>query len=68
MKVITYLESCNMFFAPVDEIIEALVNMEGISGITYQELVEFVNENATLRFYVDNFDTHVKFYREQAIS
>jgi len=31
MQPITYLQSCNMFFAPLDEIIEALANNESLS-------------------------------------
>ena len=58
MKVITYLESCNMFFAPLDEIIEAVESFEGLSGIDYSELKMLVSTNKELKFYIENFETH----------
>ena len=58
MKVITYLESCNMFFAPLDEIIEAVENQEGVNCMSYNELVNMINSNLKLKFYVENFETH----------
>ena len=33
MQPITYLQSCTMFFAPLDEIIEALANNESLYGV-----------------------------------
>ncbi len=60
MKVITYLESCNMFFAPLDEIIEAVENQEGVNGMSYNELVNMINFNPKLKFYFENFETHCK--------
>ena len=43
-----YIEQCNKFFAPLDEIIEALNNQEGIKGISYDELVAIINTNSEL--------------------
>ena len=58
METITYLESCNKFFAPLDEIIEALENFEGLSGIDYNELKMLVDTNKELKFYIENFESH----------
>lgn len=44
----TYLESCTKYFAPIDEIIEALANNEGLSGMTNKELVMVVTANKSL--------------------
>ena len=44
----TYLESCNKYFAPLDEIQEALDNNEGCAGITNQELRFVVKFNKEL--------------------
>lgn len=61
MKTISYLESNNMFFAPVDEIIEALNNEEGINGLSYVELLQMIAANEKLAYYVENFDEAVIF-------
>lgn len=61
MKTISYLESNNMFFAPVDEIIEALNNEEGINGLSYVELLQMIAANEELAYYVENFDEAVIF-------
>ena len=61
MKTITYTESCNMFFAPVDEIIEALGNNEGLQGLTSQDVANIVKSDAVLSFYVENFSSSVVF-------
>lgn len=50
-----------MFFAPVDEIIEALNNEEGINGLSYVELLGMVAANEELSYYVENFDEAVIF-------
>ena len=60
MQPITYLQSCNMFFAPLDEIIEALENNESLYGISNTELNIMVASNNQLAFYVNNFDSMVK--------
>lgn len=60
MQPITYLQSCNMFFAPLDEIIEALENNESLYGISNTELNIMVASNSQLTFYVNNFDSMVK--------
>lgn len=60
MQPITYLQSCNMFFAPLDEIIEALANNESLYGISNTELNIMVASNNQLAFYVNNFDSMVK--------
>lgn len=44
----TYLESCNKYFAPLDEIQEALDNEEGLKGIDYEELLRIVSFNKEL--------------------
>lgn len=64
MKTITYLESNNKFFAPVDEIIEALNNEEGIKGLSYVELLSVLAVNKELAYYVENFDSAVIFTKE----
>ncbi len=58
---ISYLESCNIFFSPIDEIIEALDNNEGINDLSYSELKKVVESNEELKFYVENFDEYVVF-------
>lgn len=60
MKVITYQESCNKFFAPLDEIIEALENGESLCGLDSSSLNFLINSNQELEFYVNNFNTHVE--------
>ncbi len=60
MQPITYLQSCNMFFAPLDEIIEALEINESLYGISNTELNNMVASNSQLAFYVNNFDSMVK--------
>lgn len=45
----TYLEQCTKYFAPLDEIQEALNNREGISGLSYNELVLLVNSKVDLK-------------------
>ena len=42
IKKMTYLEQCNKYFAPLDEICEALRNEEGICGMSNRELVKKV--------------------------
>ena len=61
MKYITYLESCNLWFCPLDEIIEALVNDEGLLGMSNEDLLKLLKIDDKLNFYVHNFDTHVTF-------
>lgn len=61
MMKISYFESCNIFFSPIDEIIEALNNNEGINGMSNIELIRLVNSNEELKFYVENFDEYVVF-------
>lgn len=60
MQPITYLQSCNMFFVPLDEIIEALANNESLYGVSNTELNNMVKSNSQLAFYVNNFDSMVK--------
>lgn len=60
MQPITYLQSCTMFFAPLDEIIEALANNESLYGVSNTELNNMVKSNSQLAFYVNNFDSMVK--------
>ena len=59
MKKITYLESCNRWFAPVELINEALANHEGVNGLSYKELQMLVSSNSDLLFYCKNFDEYV---------
>lgn len=59
MKRISYFESCNMFFAPLDEIMEALENNEGLNGFSIAEIKGMVSTNYDLSFYIDNFDEYV---------
>lgn len=44
----TYLEQCNKYFAPLDEIGEALRNKEGVAGISNFELVNKVVQDKEL--------------------
>ena len=44
-----YLKDCNDFFAPLEQIGEALRNDEGIYGITNLELIFIVNRNEKLK-------------------
>lgn len=64
MKTITYLESNNKFFAPVDEIIEALNNDEGIKGLSHTQLLLILKANNELAYYVENFETAVIFTKD----
>lgn len=64
MQTITYLESNNKFFAPVDEIIEALNNEEGVKGLSYIELLCMLSVNKELAYYVENFETAVIFTKD----
>lgn len=43
-----YLKDCTEFFAPLDEIAEALINEEGVNGISYTELKFIVDNNHIL--------------------
>ena len=61
MRVLTYLESCQKWFAPLDEICEALSNKESCGFIPYPLLQYMVVTRPDLAFYVENFDTHVSF-------
>ncbi len=45
----TYLESCTKYFAPLDEIQEALDNNEGLCGLSSVELKSLVNSNKELK-------------------
>jgi hypothetical protein len=44
-----YQEDCTKYFAPLDEIAEALSNGEGINGLTYKELNMMVQSNENLK-------------------
>lgn len=59
MEIISYLTSCNIWFAPLDEVIDALANNESLCGIECDELRRMVKSNPMIEFYVNNFDTHV---------
>tara|TARA_R110002012_G_scaffold49804_4_gene128838 strand:+ start:17809 stop:17979 length:171 start_codon:yes stop_codon:yes gene_type:complete len=43
-----YLELCNKYFAPLDEISEAIENQEGLMGMSYEELMFICNKNIEL--------------------
>lgn len=45
----TYEEQCNKYFAPIDEISEALANGEGINCMGSKELFSIVESNSELR-------------------
>ena len=61
MKTITYLESCNLWFCPLDEIIEALDNEESLFDMSNKDLLNLLKVDDKLNFYVKNFETHVVF-------
>ena len=44
-----YKEQCTKYFAPLDEIQEALTNNEGICGIGSDELTAMVDINVELK-------------------
>ena len=44
----TYLEECNKYFEPLDEISEAVRGKEGISGLTNRELIYLIDKNDEL--------------------
>ncbi len=46
--VMTYLEECTKFFAPLDEIQEALRNHEGILGMDFDETLRMCSMDAEL--------------------
>lgn len=43
-----YLEECTKYFAPLDEICEAIRNKEGLQGLTYDNVVMIVCSNQEL--------------------
>jgi hypothetical protein len=43
-----YEKDCNDFFAPLDEIAEAVRNGEGINGLNHIKVVNLINENPNL--------------------
>ena len=45
----TYEEQCTKYFAPLEEIDEAIRNSEGVAGISNQELRFIVNHNKSMR-------------------
>jgi hypothetical protein len=45
-----YLKDCTDFFAPLDEIAEAIRNKEGLQGVTYIELIRLVNSNPIMNY------------------
>jgi len=44
----TYLEQCTKYFQPLDEIAEAIINNEGIAGLTNKELLFMIASNKQL--------------------
>ena len=52
----TYEEECTKWFAPLDEIVEALNNNEGITGISHNELVLLISCDVSLKLAVENYD------------
>ena len=45
----TYQEQCTKYFAPLDEIAEAMLNCEGICGFTFNELYSIIENNKELQ-------------------
>lgn len=54
----TYEEQCNKYFSPLEEISEAIVNGEGICGITHDELIMVVRVNRELKSDLELFGSH----------
>ena len=50
-----YTELCNKFFAPLDEIAEALQNNEGLLNMSFRELVFICHNNDELTSDLDNY-------------
>ena len=51
MKNITaeqYLDDCKRFFAPCDEIAEAIINGEGLAGVDNKTLLVLIGSNLEL--------------------
>ena len=44
-----YEIDCNKYFAPLDEMAEAIRNKEGICGISFEELENIVNTNKSIK-------------------
>ena len=44
-----YQKDCTRFFAPLDEIVEAIENFEGIAGLSYTELLSMINQSTELK-------------------
>jgi len=49
----TYEEECTKWFAPADEIAEALRNNEGLCGLSHEELKKIVISDSSLMMAVD---------------
>lgn len=52
----SYYDACNDFFAPLDEICEAIDNKEGCAGLTHAELLRAVDDNHELAVLVKLYD------------
>jgi hypothetical protein len=48
MSNLTYEQQCNKYFAPLDEICEALINREGCAGLSLLELETLIYNNKEL--------------------
>ncbi|MBT6472505.1 MAG: hypothetical protein HOK52_14740 [Candidatus Marinimicrobia bacterium] len=44
-----YQEQCTKYFAPLDEIAEAMLNCEGIAGLSFNELYSIIGINKELQ-------------------
>jgi hypothetical protein len=52
---IQYQKDCTSFFAPADEIAEALRNKEGILGLSYSNLIIMIKNNEKLKEAVQRY-------------
>lgn len=43
-----YVHQCNKYFAPLDEIAEAVINNEGLNGLSNDELLNLISSNTEL--------------------
>lgn len=50
-----YLYYSTKYFAPLDEILEALENNEGIAGLSHEELLQVIMSNNSLSSDLDTF-------------
>ena len=52
----TYLEQCNKYFIPLDEIAEAIHNQENVAGLSFDELKRVIKFNKELKSDLEKYE------------